>query len=395
MTKNLKNRVGLVVPHIFMHRDILPGVIFSPGQLALGLTQEIQRQGMDVTLFSPGPTSASVPTITADLSYFESELAGRGDTYLELLKKHPFTFISLARQVQAELIAKAYAMANDDAFDIIHIYTNEEDIALPFVKLCNKPVVFTHHDPFNFLVKYKNVFPKYKDLNWLSMSLAQRNGMPEDTNWVGNIPHGLPELLFSPNYQPSGGYVAYLGRIIEAKGVHLAITAVKQYNQTASQPLKLKIAGKHYAGHAKDTYWQEQVEPQIDGDEIEYVGFINDTADKQAFLGNAAALLVPSLFDEPFGMVSIESLACGTPVIGLDSGAIPEVVSHEKTGVVVPKIFDTDKKLDEQSTATALTYAIPAALRIDRHACRSDFDVRFTLEHMAKAHIDAYNSLIR
>lgn len=329
-----------------MHRDILPGVIFSPGQLALDLTQEMQRQGMDVTLFSPGPTSANVPTITADLSYFETELAGRGDTYLQLLKKHPFTFISLARQVQAELIAKAYAMANDDQFDIIHIYTNEEDLALPFAKLCKKPVVFTHHDPFNFLVKYKNVFPKYKDLNWLSMSLAQRDGMPEDTNWVANIPHGIPKLLFNLNNEPSGGYVAYLGRIIEAKGVHLAIAAVRQHNQTAKQPLRLKIAGKHYAGHAKDTYWQERIEPQIDGSEIEYIGFIDDVPGKQAFLGDASALLVPSLFNEPFGMVSIESLACGTPIVGLDSGAIPEVVSHGKTGIIAIKIFN-DGILDE------------------------------------------------
>lgn len=213
-------RVGIVVPHIFMHRDILPKVIFSPAQLALDLAEGLQAAGTEVTLFSPGPVDTTVRNITADLSYFETELAGRGDTYVDLLKKHPFTFITLARQVQSELIAKAYAMANTGDLDVVHIYTNEEDIALPFASLCTKPVVFTHHDPFNFLVKYKNTFPKYKGLNWISMSYAQRKGMPKDTNWVGNVYHGLSDDALHPVAQPSGDYIAFIGRIIQPKGVH-------------------------------------------------------------------------------------------------------------------------------------------------------------------------------
>jgi glycosyltransferase involved in cell wall biosynthesis len=395
MTTKPKNRVGLVVPHIFIHRDILPGVIFSPGQLALDLVKQLRSQDVEVTLFAPGPTTADVPTVTADLSYFEAELQGRGDTYLQLLKKHPFTFITLARQVQAELIARAYAMANADELDIVHIYTNEEDLALPFAGLCKKPVVFTHHDPFNFLVKYKNVFPKYKDLNWISMSLAQRRGMPEGTNWVANISHGIKKELFAPNYQPSGGYVAYLGRIIEPKGVHIAIEAVKKYNQTAEHPLALKIAGKHYAGHAKDSYWQERIEPLIDGKEIEYVGFIETNEQKREFLGNATALLVPSLFDEPFGMVSIEALACGTPVVGLDSGAIPEVVEDGKTGVVVPKAYQDNGTVDASKTANAVASGIATALMLSRRACRGSFEKRFTLQQMAQEHAAVYDELIR
>ncbi len=372
-------RVALVVPHIFIHRDILPGVIFSPGKLAIDLCDELQRQGNDVTLFAPGPVDTSVPVITADLSYFEHELAGRDDTYLELLKKHPFTFISLARQVQSELIAKAFQMANDDQFDVVHIYTNEEDIALPFAALCTKPVVFTHHDPFNFLVKYKNTFPKYKHLNWISMSHAQRRGMPDDTNWIGNIYHGLAADAWKPNYQPTDGYVAYLGRIIEPKGVHYAIEAVKTYNQTAKQPLKLKIAGKHYTGHSKDTYWQTRIEPEL-GDMIEYVGHINNHTDKQAFLGNARALIVPSTFDEPFGMVTIEALACGTPVIGTPSGATPELIKDGVTGFVVDP--------------TAISTTFDKLATIDRSACRQDFEKRFTLERMASEHQTIYRSLL-
>jgi glycosyltransferase involved in cell wall biosynthesis len=381
-------RIGLIVPHIFLHKAILPNVIFSPGTLALQLASGLSALGAKVTLFSPGPAGTAVPNITADLSYFEAELKLRGDGYIDLLKKHPLTFISLARQAQAEIIAKAFDMANQDKLDIVHIYTNEEDIALPFAQLCTKPVVFTHHDPFSFLVKYKNVFPKYAHLNWISMSIAQRAGMPPHTNWVANIYHGLDEQAFQPDFQPKHRYVAYLGRIIEPKGVHLAIQAVKQYNaKNPTATYQLKIAGKHYAGYGKDDYWRERVEPHL-GENIEYVGFIRDTTAKRDFLAGAAALLAPSTFEEPFGMMLIEALACGTPVVGLDSGAIPEIITNNQTGFVVKK------QPNEKATAALLAKALANSTAINRRTCRASFEARFTLQQMCQAHNIAYQTLL-
>lgn len=386
-------RIGLVVPHIFMQREILPYVIFSPAELALKLTSGLQALRAEVTLFTPGSVDTDATNITADLSYFERELAGRDDTYMDLLKKHPFTFVSLSRQVQSELIARAYQMANDDELDLVHIYTNEEDIALPFAKLCAKPVVFTHHDPFNFLIKYKSVFPKYKSLNWISMSLAQRQGMPPDTNWVANIYHGLTDDSLTPIKQPANDYVAYLGRIIEPKGVHLAIEAILRYN--AKRPdakLKLRIAGKHYAGHKKDTYWQERVLPYVDDKVITYDGFIDDSAKKREFLGNARAVIVPSLFDEPFGLVNIEALACGTPVVGLDSGAIPEIIT-DRTGKVAKKRFLDDGSLDGSATADNLATAL-SELDASRTDCRQVYEQNYTADKMCQAHYDLYARLL-
>lgn len=381
-------RVGLVVPHIFLHKDILPKVIFSPGNLALDLAGGLEQLGADVTLFAPGPVATAVRTVSADLKPFEKELAARGDSYLDLLKKHPLTFVSLARQVQAEVIAKAFQMANNNLLDIVHIYTNEEDIALPFAALCNKPVVLTHHDPFSFLVKYKHVFPKYKHLNWISLSLAQRKDMPRDTNWAGNIYHGLRKDEYHPLDKPAGDYVAFLGRIIEPKGAHLAIAAVKRHNSAnPGARLKLKIAGKHYAGHRKDKYWQEAVEPHIDGHEVQYLGFMGSSKEKNDFLGNAAALLVPSTFAEPFGMVIIEALACGTPVIGLSSGAIGELVENGQTGFVVPK------GRTEEVTVAGLASQLDHIGRIDRAACRASFEARFTLDRMCQQHLTLYQTL--
>ncbi|MDK2899441.1 MAG: hypothetical protein PWQ10_628 [Patescibacteria group bacterium] len=387
MNQKNKVRVALVVPHIFLHRDILPNVIFSPGVLALELANNLSNDEIDVTLFSPGPIDVNIPNINVDMSYFETELAARNDTYLDLLKKHPFVFVSLARQVQSELIAKAYTAANNDNFDIVHIYTNEEDIALPFAKLCNKPVVFTHHDPFNFLIKYKNNFPKYKDLNWISLSLAQRLGMPSDTNWVSNIYHGLNKKDYKIISKPKNDYIAYLGRIIEPKGVKLAIDAVKRYNQTAKNPLKLKIAGKHYADESKDNYWKTQIENEL-SETIEYVGFIKNKEEKNKFLGNAKALIIPSLFEEPFGMVMIESLACGTPIIGLNSGAIPEIINN-KNGILVKKSESKELVIE------GLNKAIKDINKINRLDCRKDFENRFTLEQMCRNYASTYKQLAK
>lgn len=385
-------KIALVVPHIFMHRDILPEVIFSPGTLALDLAKSLDTLGEDITIFSPGPLDTPLKNITADLGFFEAELEKRELSYTELLKQHSFTFVTLARQVQSELLADVFARANRGEFDIVHIYTNEEDNALPFAQLCKVPVVFTHHDPFNFLIKYQSVFPKYKHLNWLSMSKAQRLTMPEGTNWVGNIYHGLPLQEYSPQLIPSGNYVASLGRIIKAKGVHLAIAAIIRYNQAhPDKPLTLKIAGKHYSGQ-KDQYWQHHVKPYIDSGAIEYVGFLRTNREKQEFLGHARALLVPSLFDEPFGIVMIEAFACGTPVIGLKSGAIPEVVTHNKTGFLIDKPKPREEPAE---TIGGLAHALERVDSISRSDCRKEFEQKFTTERMASEHITIYKKLTR
>lgn len=371
--------IALVVPHIYMQDQILGDVIFSPAQLALDLAKGLKAYGHEVVLYTPGSVTTPVENITADLSGFEAELAARGNSYIELLKKHPLTFISLARQVQAELVAKAYEAANLGKHDIVHVYINEEELALVFARMCRKPVVFTHHDPFNFLVKYRSLMPRYSHLNWLALSEAQKQGMPPKTNFIATVYHGLSRNLYTPNFHEKVGkgkeYIAYLGRIVEPKGVHLAIAAAKQAGK------KLIIAGKHYAGHSKDSYWHDQIEPHIDGEQIEYIGFLKTIAEKQKFLGNADALIMPSTWNEPFGMVMIEALACGTPVIALKNGAIPEVIVNGHSGILVDRPED-------------LPGAIQAVNNIDRKNCRQYFEEHFTLEKMVSAHEQAYRSLL-
>ena len=386
-TKSKNLRVALVIPHIFISRDILPRVIFSPGTLALDLAKELPKQGIEVTLFTPAPADTPVTNQTADMSLFNSELSARGYDALELLKKHPATFIALARQVQSELIANAYRQANTDHFDLVHIYTNEEDLALPFAKFCQKPVVFTHHDPFNFLIKYKSVFPKYANLNWISISKSQRKGMPTNTNWVANIPHGIDPSEYTPNFSTNNKYLAYAGRIIEPKGVHLAIEAVKLHNsQNPNHQLTLQIAGKHYSDSEKNSYWETKVRPELNA-EIQYTGHLRPEKMKD-FLAKAQALLVPSTFEEPFGMVTLEALASGTPVLGLSAGATKEIIKNGETGFIIPATT-------EPEIIKNLAESIKKIPQIPRKNCRTHLEKNFSLTQMAQSHANLYKKLYK
>jgi glycosyltransferase involved in cell wall biosynthesis len=210
------------------------------------------------------------------------------------------------------------------------------------------------------------------------------------------------------DHQP---YFAYLGRIIEPKGVHLAIAAVRAYNQTAEQPLKLRIAGKHYGSSEKKSYWDARIQPELD-ETIAYAGFIDSPDAKRDFLCGAAALIVPSVFDEPFGMVAIEAMACGTPVIALNSGALPEIIEQGKTGFVAEKVYTTNipstasvtpaktltpKKiiLNETKTIANLQIALQKWPEINRQTCRTTYESHFTAETMCQQYAIIYNHLLR
>ncbi len=408
--------IALVVPHIFMHEEILPLVIFSPGYLVLDLANGLANNYQDkinITLFTPGSvkkyiTNSNVKNINADLSNFEKELSLRKYRYITLLKKHPLIFSSLARQVQAELIKNAFERANNDEFDLVHIYTNEEELALVFQEFCKKKVIFNHHEPFNFLAKYRAIFPKYTNLNWISFSFSQRSSMPKHTNWIANIYHGLKKEQFlfkNDNFKKINksnnnksnkkeDYIAFMGRIIEPKGVDLAIQACKKAN------IKLKIAGKHYSSNKKDQYWEKYIKNELKHELIEYVGFLKTTKEKEKFLKNAKALIMPSIWQEPFGMVMIEALACGTPVIGFNNGAIPEIIKNGKVGLIVKyqaeKDFDKNqKKFYRRANINALKNAILNIDKIDRNVCRQEFEKRFTQERMCKNYFDLYQKVIK
>ena len=203
----------------------------------------------------------------------------------------------------------------------------------------------------------------------MSISENQRAPLPE-ANWIGTVYHGLPQSLFRPSFE-TGSYLAFLGRLTAEKGPEPAIRIARAVG------IPLQIAAKVPRGET--TYFKECIEPQVDGQQVRLIGEVNDHA-KQGFLAGAAALLFPIDWPEPFGLVMIEAMACGTPVIAFRSGSVPEVIDHGITGFVVS---DEDEAVQ----------AIGRLGELDRRRIRAQFEKRFTSRRMAEQYLNLYAML--
>lgn len=192
-----------------------------------------------------------------------------------------------------------------------------------------------------------------------------------DANWIATIPHGLPKDQFRPSFE-SGSYLAFLGRLTAEKGPEDAIRIARAVG------MPLRIAAK--IPRAETAYFKKKLEPEIDGKKIKLVGEV-DEARKEPFLAGAAALLFPIDWPEPFGLVMIEAMACGTPVIAYRSGSVPEVVEDGVTGFIV----DGEEQAIE---------AVGKAGLLDRSRIRAHFEERFAADRMARRYEDSYRELV-
>jgi len=235
------------------------------------------------------------------------------------------------------------------------------------------PSVTTLHGRLDLpdLVPFYRAFP---DLPLVSISNSQRLPLPP-VNWLGTVLHGMPLDLLPPQTQPSGDYLAFLGRISPEKRPDRAIEIA------AATGMKLKIAAK--IDNADRVYWEEIIAPLVErhSDVVEFVGEINDQQ-KAEFLGNARALLFPIDWPEPFGLVMIEAMACACPVIAFRCGSVPEVIDHGVSGYIV-------NSMDE---------AIAAVRDLDqlsRAQVRRRFENRFTASRMASDYVTIYRSIVQ
>jgi glycosyltransferase involved in cell wall biosynthesis len=204
----------------------------------------------------------------------------------------------------------------------------------------------------------------------VSISDAQRKPLPW-SNWAATVQHGLPADLYSFHPQP-GKYLAFLGRISPEKRPDQAIEIAKRVG------MPLRIAAK--VDPADRTYFEAEVEPLLHHPLIEYIGEITD-AEKDDFIGDAYALLCPYDWPEPFGLVFIEALACGTPVLAYRRGSIPEIIDHGTTGFICENLNELADSVERIST-------------INREDCRRAFDTRFTAERMAHNYVKVYKQLV-
>ena len=308
------------------------------------LTEELVRAGHDVTLFASGDSVTNARLVAS---------------CERSLRKNERCKDPVAREVL--LVDHVIEYANE--FDLIHFHTGY--LHFPICRYLSVPHVTTLHGRLD-LPDLISVFDRFRNEPLISISNAQRRPMPW-ANWHSTIYHGLPKDLFTlqPNH---GDYLAFLGRISPEKGVDRAIEIAKR----ASMPLK--IAAK--VDRADRRYFKREIEPLLTQSHVEWIGEISDQQ-KNEFLGNAFALLFPIDWPEPFGLVMIEAMACGTPIIAYERGSVPEVMENGVTGFIVNEI----------------EHAVEAVGRVrdlSRANCRGVFEKRFTANRMASDYVDAF-----
>ena len=311
------------------------------------LTEELITLGHEVTLFASGD---SVTSARLDASWPRSlRLDGsvRDPNALHMM-----------------MLERVYQRAAD--FDFLHFHLDY----YPFSLFSRQPIPFltTLHGRLD-LPEHQPVFDTFSTIPVVSISNAQRRPLPQ-ANWVRTVHHGLPQDLLQPKpVKPS--YFAFLGRIAPEKGVDRAIRIAQHCG------MPLKVAAK--VDNVDREYFEEQILPMIKSAKVDYIGEINDSQ-KSEFLSGAVALLVPIDWPEPFGLVMIEAMACGTPVIAFNRGSAPEVIEDGLTGFIVEDINGAIGAVDRLSL-------------LSRERIRRRFEQRFTARRMAQDYLSAYRSM--
>jgi len=312
------------------------------------LIDELVQLGHDVTLFASGDSKTGAKLIPV---WPRALRLGRPRT-------DPVA-------VQAALLETVGRHVKD--FDVVHSHIDW--LHLPLLGRAGVPFVTTFHGRLD-IAGLSNVVDLFPDAPFISISENQREPLP-NASWLGTIYHGLPEDSLRPSYAP-GGYLAFLGRLTPEKGPEAAIRIAR----AAGQPLR--IAAKVPRGERR--FFKERVEPLVDGEQVRITGEVDDRT-KQDFLAGAAALLFPIDWPEPFGLVMIEAMACGTPVIAFRSGSVPEVIEDGVSGFIV-------------ETEEEAVQAVKRLSALDRREVRRAFERRFTARRMAEDYVRHYQQLM-
>jgi len=338
-------RIAQIAPLI---EAVPPKLYGGTERVIYWLTEELVALGHDVTLFASGDskTSAKLEAVWPRALRLDGSVRDQNALHMTMLE---------------------YVRQRADAFDILHFHLDYYPFSL-FARQAT-PFVTTLHGRLD-LPEHDVVFQTFSEIPVISISKMQRELMPK-AGWVSTIHHGLPAQLLRPrSIKPS--YFAFLGRISPEKAVDRAIRIAR------TTGIPLRIAAK--VDKVDRDYFDSEIRPLICGRDVEYIGEITDEQ-KSDFLSGAVALLAPVDWPEPFGLVLIEAMACGTPVIAFNRGAVPEIIDDGITGFIVE---------DEPSAIKAVT-ELP---RLSRKAIRACFEQRFTARRMAEDYVETYRALI-
>jgi glycosyltransferase involved in cell wall biosynthesis len=312
------------------------------------LTEELVRQGHDVTLFASADSQTSARLVPC------AEQALRLNPAVEDGLPHHLVMLEEVRR-------------RADEFDVLHFHIDM--LHMPFVREIGPPTVTTLHGRQD-LPDLQALYGVFDDAPLVSISNDQRRPLPF-VNWMGTVYHGLPRNLLAMG-SGRGGYLAFLGRISPEKRPDRAIEIAVRAG------LPLKIAAK--VDKADREYWKQVIEPLVRAHpDVEFIGEVNER-EKAEFLGNALAMLFPIDWPEPFGLVMIEAMACGTPVIGFKCGSVPEIIDEGVSGMIV-------------DTIDAAVEAVRTIGTLDRAGVRQCFERRFSDERMARDYLAIYRQL--
>ena len=313
------------------------------------LTDALVDQGHDVTLFASADT------------HTRARLVPMRDQAIRLDPA------PLKADLASHLCMLAEVRQRAEEFDLLHFHIDL--LQFPFFESLAGRTLTTLHGRLD-LKDLPQAYRRWNSYPLVSISLNQRRPLPF-AFWFGNVYHGLDASIYRFQARPAGDYLAFLGRISPEKRPDRAIAIARRAG------MRLKIAAKVDA--VDRDYFETTIKPLLSDPLVEFIGEISD-AEKSEFLGNARALLFPIDWPEPFGLVMIEAMACGTPVIGWRCGSVPEVVEHGRTGWIV----------DDEAAAVA---AIDEIGTLDRRAIRDVFETRFSAAAMARGYVDLYRRL--
>ncbi|HEX6290143.1 MAG TPA: glycosyltransferase family 4 protein [Herpetosiphonaceae bacterium] len=343
-------RIAQIAP---MYESVPPTHYGGTERVVWNLCEELVKRGHEVTLFASGDSDTSAmlhPTTPHSLR--------RHLTRDEMLNLSPYLHLSMLSHV--------YRRADD--FDIIHSHVDH--FAFPFARLVPTPTVTTLHGRLDLSI-LPPILRCYPHLPLVSISMAQRAPLRElPLNWVGCVPNGIPLDRFTFQPRP-GDYLVFVGRICPEKRPDWAVEIARRVG------MPLKVAAK--VDPVDHQYWTVEIAPLFAANDVEYLGEIGEQA-KADLLGGAYATLFPLAWPEPFGLVLIESMACGTPVIALRHGSVPEILRNGVSGFICDS-------LDE------MVAAVRRVATLDRRLCRAEA-LRFTSKTMADSYEQVYDRVI-
>ena len=337
-------RIAQVAP---LYESVPPSLYGGTERVVSYLTEELVRQGHNVTLFASGDSTTAARLVSPCPRALRLESKCRDSLAYHMI-----------------MLDQVFSQAAE--FDILHFHIDY--LHFPFSQRAHVPNITTLHGRLD-LPELESVYRRFPRMPLISISDAQRHPLPK-ASWRATVYHGLPDELYSVG-DGGGGYLAFIGRISPEKGVERAIESAIRAD------MRIRIAAK--IDRVDREYYEAEIKPMMDHPLVEYIGEIGEH-EKEEFLGEAAALLFPIDWPEPFGLAMIEALTCGTPVIAFRRGSVPEVIDHGVTGFIV-------------DTVEEMVQAISQVRRLDRQTCRSVAVERFSSHRMAKDYVRQYTLL--